>query len=87
MSTSKSDKDRHAKRHYREMTVAHIREQEGADSVEVVFLESARFYRLLKKNPAYDEVLKRLRDGMAKGHVLKVRFASEESDIIEGVQA
>ena len=82
---SKADQDRHGKRHYSEMTVAHIREQKGADSVEVVFLESARFYRLLRKNPVYDKVLRRLRDAMTKGHVLKVGIASQESDIIEDV--
>jgi len=68
------------------MTVAHIRERKGVDYVEVAFLESARFYRLLRENPAYDEALRLLRDFMAKGLVLRVRFASLDSDIIEQVQ-
>jgi hypothetical protein len=68
---------------YRQMTVAHIREAKGIDYVEVVFLESSRFYRLLKENRAYDETLRMLRDSMAKRQVLKVRFASLESDVIE----
>jgi len=68
------------------MSVAHIREPKGAEYVEVVFLESARFYKLPKKNPKYDEILKLLRDAMAKGRVLKVQFASLDSDVIEGAQ-
>jgi hypothetical protein len=83
---SKSKTDKQGRRQYREMTVAHIRELKGADHVEVVFLESARFYRLLKKNPTYDGVLTLLLDAMAKGRVLKVRCASPESDIIKEVQ-
>jgi hypothetical protein len=71
----------------REMTVAQIREQQGAEYLEVVFLESARFYRLSKENPRYDEILRRLRAAVAKGSVLKVRCASPDSDIIEEVQA
>ena len=71
---------------HREMSVAHIREPKGAEYVEVVFLESARFYKLPKKNPKYDEILKLLRDAMAKGRVLKVQFASLDSDVIEGAQ-
>ncbi len=73
-------------RHYREMTVAHIREPKGADYVEVMFLESARFYKLSGKNPAYDETLKLLRDALAKKRVLKVGVASVDSDLIEEIQ-
>lgn len=82
----KTDQGRQGHHHYREMTVAHIREQKGVDYVEVVFLESARFYRLLRENPAYDEALRLLRDVMTKGQVLKVRFASLDTNIIEEVQ-
>ncbi len=80
-----SDSEKQGKRFYREMTVAHIREPEGADYLEVVFLESARFYRLLRQNPKYDEIVRLLRDAMAKGRVLKVRCASLDSDVIEEV--
>lgn len=67
----------------RTMTVAQIREQTHGDAVEVMFLESARFYRLLRNNPNFDDVLKRLRNGMRKGGVLEIRVASPHSDIIE----
>ncbi len=69
------------------MTVAHLREPQGADHMEVVFLESARFYRLSKKNPAYDEALRLLRDAMANRRAVQVAVASLESDLIEEVQA
>ncbi len=84
---SKSDPSRQVERLFREMTVANIREPKGADNLEVVFLESARFYRLRKDTPAFDEILRLLRDAMAKGRALKVHFASPDSDIIEEVQA
>lgn len=82
---SKPETGKQGRRQYREMTVAHIREMKAADHAEVVFLESARFYRLLSKNPAYGQVLRLLREGLAKGHALKVRCASPDSDIIEEV--
>jgi hypothetical protein len=67
----------------RNMTVAQIREQKGVDYVEVIFLESARFYRLLKENPAFDEILASLRDAESKGRPVQVRRASIGSDVIE----
>jgi len=51
--------------------------------VEVIFLESARFYKLLGNNPAYEEILQLLRDAMKKGRVVKVEVASPDSDILE----
>ncbi len=80
-----SEKVRKAEPYDREMTVAHIREPKGASHVEVVFLESARFYRLLHQNHAYDEILALLRDALAKRQALKIRFSSPQSDVIEGI--
>ena len=71
---------------YREMTVAHIRELKGADFVEIVFLESARFYKLSGKNPAYADALRLLREALAKKRVVKVGVVSLDSDIIEEIQ-
>ncbi len=65
------------------MRVAHIRKQRGPGFVEVIFLESARFYKLLGNNPAYEEILQLLRDAMKKGRVVKVEVASPDSDILE----
>lgn len=74
------------KRLFLDMTVAHIRDHKGADHVEVVFLESARFYRLSRKNPAYDQALRLLREALAKKSILKVRVASLDSEMIEEVR-
>lgn len=82
-----SDPDRQGKRVYREMRVAHIREQKDAKYLEVAFLESARFYKLFKENPSYKETLEHLRDALVKRLALKVWFPSAESDVIEEVQA
>ena len=78
-----ADKNRPSAGHHRKMTVANIREQSRPDCVEVVFLESARFYRLLRKNPAFDNLVKQLRDAMDSGRMLDVGVASPDSDIIE----
>jgi hypothetical protein len=69
------------------MTVANIRDRAGAEYVEVVFLESARFFRLLRKNPTFDDSYKRLREAIGKGRVLQVGLASPESDLIEEIEA
>jgi len=82
-----ADRGKRGKPSYREMTVAHIREQEGRPYVEVVFLESARFYRLNVKCRDYAEILGRLRAALAEGRAVKVRCASPDSDLIEDVQA
>ncbi len=84
---SESDADGPKKPVYREMRVAHIREQKGARYLEVMFLESARIYKLFKENPAFSEILGHLRSALGKKRMLKVRCASAESDVIEEVQA
>jgi hypothetical protein len=71
---------------YREMRVAHIREREGAKYWEVMFLESARIYKLFKENPASSEILGHLRAALGKKSAVKVRCSLAESDVIEEVQ-
>jgi hypothetical protein len=71
---------------WREMTVVQIRTRDDAPYLEVVFLESARFYRLFHENPRYDEILKNLRYAVANRRILKVRFASPNHNTIEDVQ-
>jgi hypothetical protein len=80
------DSPKHDKRVFRAMTPAHIREPREADYVEVVFLESARFYRLLKSNPMYEHIVTLLRDAIGKKRALLVRCTSPESDTIVEVQ-
>lgn len=72
---------------YREMRVASIREREGADSVRVAFLESARFYELPRSHPDFEKILARLREAKEKGRALKVRLASLGSGVIEDIEA
>ncbi len=71
----------------RRMTVANIRESSETDFAEIVFLESARFYRLLHRNPKYDLLLRLLRTALKQGRPLEVRLTSMDSDIIENVNA
>lgn len=67
------------------MTVAHIREQTQGDAVEVMFLESARFYRLLRNTPNFSAILERLRDARQKGEPVEIAIASPGSDLIADV--
>jgi len=67
------------------MTVADIREREPAKYVQVVFLESARFYKLHWEHPSFEKILGQLQDALAKRHVLKVALAAPDSDVIEDV--
>ena len=69
----------------REMTVAHIRERREAASVDVMFLESARVYKLPRAHPSFDRVLGQLRDAVAHRRVLHVTLVSPDSEIIEDV--
>jgi len=68
------------------MTVANIRREEEADFVVVLFLESARFYRLLKKNRDYRIILQKIENALSDTEPLTVGFESIESDIIEEVK-
>jgi len=68
------------------MTVANIRREEESDFVVVLFLESARFYRLLKKNRDYRIILQKIENALSDTEPLTVGFESIESDIIEEVK-
>jgi hypothetical protein len=60
-----SDSRKKRKLYYRTMTVANIRREEESDFVVVLFLESARFYRLLKKNRDYRIILQKLENALS----------------------
>ena len=68
------------------MTVAQIREPERADYVQVVFLESARFYKLMRDNPEFDQALKLLRDALLNPRVLFVALEALDSDLIQEIR-
>jgi hypothetical protein len=67
---------------YRELTVAHVRGSEEEDHVEVLFLESARIYRLERARPDFEELLGRLQEGRH----LRVAFTQPDGEVIEDVQ-
>jgi hypothetical protein len=81
-----SDSRNKRKLYYRTMTVANIRREEESDFVVVLFLESARFYRLLKKNRDYRIILQKIENALSDTEPLTVGFESIESDIIEEVK-
>lgn len=66
----------------RRMTVAHIREQTPADGVEVIFLESARFYQLRRSNPNFEAILAQLRHAIPQHQPLQITLTRAEEDII-----
>lgn len=72
-------------KYFREMTVAHIREGSSPDYVEIIFLDSARFYTLKKDNPDFVRIMNLLSEAKSKKKVVKVYLSSLESDIIENV--
>lgn len=65
----------------RRMTVVHVRDK-GA-GVEVMFVESARIYRLARGNPVYAQVLAALHASAASGRPASVRFDEPDGEIIE----
>lgn len=69
----------------RRMTVAHVREPPGADHVEVMFCESARFYLLPRESPSFEASLRLLKEAGIAGEPLMITLASLESDVITGV--
>ena len=83
---SETQRDKGDRSSFRQMTVAQIREQNGEDHVQIVFLESARFYKLFRTNPQYDALLERLRSNLANGRSVQVRLTSPNNDIIEDVK-
>jgi hypothetical protein len=68
------------------MTVAQLREPDQTGTVRVVFLESARFYRLERQNPLFEQTLERLHDALEQPRLLEVQLPAVDSDIILGVK-
>lgn len=67
---------------YRDMTVANIRDEAGSDHVKVVFLESARFYRLDRNHPGFDKAMRRLREALEQQRTVKVGLESLDTEVI-----
>jgi len=73
-------------RRARRLTVAAVREPPGADCVEVLFLESARFYRLPRSHPEFVAMVGRLQASAEAGRPLEVTFAAEDETEISEVE-
>jgi hypothetical protein len=86
VAMGQSDSQKQEERGFRAMTPAHVREPPATDYVEVVFLESARFYKLFKKNPAFNQIVNLLRDAMNENHTVQIRCTSPHGDVIEEVE-
>ncbi|MGQ0641568.1 MAG: hypothetical protein ACT4P6_12510 [Gemmatimonadaceae bacterium] len=71
-------------RRWHEMTVARVRER--PDHVDVVFLESARIYKLSRAHPRLDSILAQLRNALERRRVVRVQVASNGDATIEDVQ-
>jgi hypothetical protein len=69
----------------RNMTVVKMRDAENADAIEVVFLESARFYRLPKETPSFDSIVALLKSAIENGKPVRVETASIDSSTIERI--
>ena len=72
---------------YREMTVALIRDHKDAGAVEVAFSESARFYKLSRQNPKFEDILRQLREAKDNKRALRVLVDFPEGDVIEDAQS
>jgi hypothetical protein len=68
------------------MTVANVRDDETGD-VEVLFLESARFYRLPRAHPRFDELLALVQSARDEQRPVRVGVSSYDADRIEDVGA
>jgi hypothetical protein len=62
------------------LTVTAVRPREN--QAEIMFVESARIYRLARSNPLYEESLGRLRAAAGSGRRLRVRFDKPNGEII-----
>jgi hypothetical protein len=62
-----------------------VRSAAGPDHIEVLFLQSARIYRLLTGRPGFDAALRTLQNAEAEGGTVVIGLDSLDSDVIEEV--
>jgi hypothetical protein len=67
------------------MTVARVFEP-ASEGVEVIFLESARFYKVSRVNPDFESIVSALREAAENGTRVEVVRKSITSDVIVGVK-
>lgn len=66
--------------------MALIRERRDADEVEVAFSESARFYRLSRQNPKFEDILRQLREARTSQRAVRVLLDVPHGDVIEDAE-
>jgi len=86
MDASERNRDKKGTTAFREMTPAQVRETPGREFAEVMFLESARIYRLSKQNSRCEEILKRLREAIARKRAVRVQLDQPHGGVIEDVE-
>jgi len=67
------------------LTVARVMDKPQEGYTEVIFLESARYYKLLHSNAHYSAYLLLLKDSGKNKSALEVRFTRTNGDTIEAV--
>jgi hypothetical protein len=70
----------------RDLTVAHVRERPDLGVVEVMFLESARTFRLSRSHEQFDRVLSTLQASEAVGRSVRVTLTIPHGGDIDDVQ-
>ena len=72
----------------RNFTVAKVYLEKYSDpgTVKVTFYESARFYKIEKSNPKFNEMVRRLKEAIKKRKVVLVTLNSREGNVIERVE-
>ncbi len=67
----------------RVMTIAKIYERTNNEFVQVTFLESAQFYKLMISNKSFDSCLSILNRAKKENSPVKIRFTEPHGNIIE----
>lgn len=83
---TQGETEKASQQYCRQMTVAAVRFLDEEDYDEVVFLESARFYRLMKQSPGYGAMLGKLRSALSDAVPVTVCFESIEDDCIRNIR-
>ena len=69
-----------------DLTVAHVREPSGKDFVEVMFLQSARIFRLSRLHDRFDRLVSTLREAEAAGQSVRVTLTTPHGGEIDDVE-
>jgi hypothetical protein len=68
------------------LIVVHIEEQADPAYAEVIFLQSTRYYRLLKTHPDYAGLMRSLKSSLEQKRPLKVECDQVNDDVIVGLE-